>query len=405
MSTARSTPARLGHAVAAALAGCSAWPEAVPLGVVRRRRRGAGASGSRVRWTAVRGIACSTNVMDAEERRGFASTFFVAGVSAFLPPRRSPRCGVRRASRASSSHGLREIVLARLWCRPARRLRGGRGRGAHRGGATAARSGRPRSDPREPAPLLAHDLARSGRASRRTGAAGLAVRQLRRLQRRAGLPARRRASVSGPWNPETRACDPGAAGADGRHGQQLVPSDGQRCSVRARALRPRLSTLKRDQGVAAVDWHEYTSFPGSRPVRSVGKRLPRPARPARRRPIRWCRPTTSSSPQRTASRRRTLARPPVAARQRTSDVPSRQGQAHPPARARDLEVGLGPGAEAPEEPRHALDHRSFEVERGRHASRPCGSLPTAACSALRCRAARSGCPRRGSTSARRPRRA
>ena len=251
-------PGSPGHAVATALAAVRHGHR--PL---RSALYAAGAVahalGSRVRDPRAR-HRLFREVMDAEERRGLASTFFVAGVSRFdrHGGRRDVGYDVRRAPLPES---VREIVSR------------GFGVGLHIGYGAGGDAERIEAERR----LL-------------EGVAGVPIHGSRHhywhmtrpfwasLEAHARAGLRYDSSVGFnaepgyrlgvalpflPWNPETRSAIPVLQVPTVAMDSMLLSGRATVSHVLERFDQV-LSTLKRYEGVAALDWHEYTSFPGSR---------------------------------------------------------------------------------------------------------------------------------------------
>ena len=208
-----------------------------------------------------------TEIMDAEQARGLRSTFFVAAVSRFDAHGRRRDVGYDVA-RAPLPHALRELT------------RRGFGLGLHiaygsQGDAERITAERERLEAAAGAPVRGSrhhywHMTRPFWASLEAhGRAGLHYDSSVGFNAAPGyrlgiaLPFR-------PWNPEREAPIPVLQVPTLAMDSMLVrePSEPHAVVERFAGL---LSGLKRAEGVAAIDWHEYTSFPGSRKYAAWGQ--------------------------------------------------------------------------------------------------------------------------------------
>ena len=200
------------------------------------------------------------DVMDAEERRGFASTFFFAAVSRF------DRQGVRRdvgydVGRPPLVESLREVA--------------GRGFGiglhvSYQAGADGTRiaAERRRLEAVAGVPVVGSrhhywhmtrpfwpSLEAHAQAGLRFDSS-VAFNAAPGYRLGVALPFR-------PWNPETRAAV-SVLQVPTLVMDSMLVSGRASVPVAVERFDRLLDGLKRYEGVAALDWHEYTSFPGSR---------------------------------------------------------------------------------------------------------------------------------------------
>lgn len=207
-------------------------------------------------------------VMDAEERHGFRSTFFFAATSRFSGG------GSRRDVAYDVAREPLRAVLSRLVDR-------GHGVGLHTGylaGADADRIARERHrlEVAAGAPVTGSrhhyyhmtkpfwpSLAAHGRAGLRYDSS-VSFNDAPGYRLGVALPFR-------PWNPETGQAVSTIQIPTLLMDSMLMSRPDQTVDGVLERVAGLISGLKRFEGVAAFDWHEYTSFPGSKRTRPWGE--------------------------------------------------------------------------------------------------------------------------------------